>query len=125
LLPVTALFALAGCGGSATPMTQTFTYADRGRVVTLAMGRRATVRLDTPNWTFDPISGGAVRAVGPQRLVYVTKRCGAVNGCGYVELTIETVARGRSVVGAHRMTCGEAFRCPPDLRKFAVSVIVH
>lgn len=125
---------LAGCGGSAAkprtapsppPAPAKFTYADNGRHVTLALGRRAVVTLQTLNWTFQPITGSAVRATGPQRLVYVTKGCNAPNGCGSVQLTVEAVARGRSVVAAERRSCGEAARCPPDLRKFAVTVIVH
>jgi hypothetical protein len=124
---VLAAAVLAGCGGTAAkpPRPRTFTYADNGHTVTLATGRRAVIKLDTLNWTFQPIAGAAVRAVGPQRLTYGTKGCNAPNGCGYVQLTVDAVARGQSVVSAERGSCGEAARCPPDRRKFAATVVVH
>jgi hypothetical protein len=92
--------------------------------VSLPLGRRALVKLATLNWTFQPVGGSALRATGPQRLAYVTKGCTAPNGCGYVELTVEAVARGRGVVSAQRLSCGEAERCPPNRRKFTVTVTV-
>jgi hypothetical protein len=126
---------LAGCGASSadtkppspfpSPAPATVTYADNGQTVRLAVGRRALFKLVTLAWTFKPIAGSAVRASGAQRLVYVTKGCTAPNGCGYVELTVDAVARGRSVVAAERGSCGEAERCAPNRRKFAVTVIVH
>lgn len=137
VLALLTALVLAGCGGASAakqppaprprpqPLVRTFTYAENGRVVTLAIGRRAVVKLPTLNWTFQSITGYAVRAVGPQRLVYVTKGCNAPNGCGSVQLAIEGVARGRSVIGAERGSCGEASRCPPDLRKYSVKVVVN
>ncbi|MBV8787217.1 MAG: hypothetical protein JOZ00_11060 [Mycobacterium sp.] len=124
---------LAGCGGSAAKPrsahrpapAQTFTYADNGRTVTLGVGRRALVKLDTLDWYIDAVSGSALRAVGPQRSVHILKGCGAPQGCGYMELTVDAVAPGRSVVRAQRGLCGELFICPRKLRKFALTVVVH
>jgi hypothetical protein len=131
LLTAVVLAGCTGCGGSAAkhparPLpAQTFTYADNGRVVKLAVGRRALIKLDTLNWYIDPVSGRALRAVGPQRRVQIFKGCAAPNGCGYVELTVDAVAPGRGVIHAQRGLCGELFICPRNLRKFALTVIVH
>ncbi len=125
LLGLLSALLLAGCGGTAARPPQTFTYADNGRTVTLAVGDRALVKLDTLNWTFAPASGSAVRATGPQRLEYVTKGCNAPDGCGDTELTVRAVARGRSIIVAQRLSCGEAARCPPNQRKFSLVVVGH
>jgi hypothetical protein len=121
-LPVVAALLVGGCGGS-SPLR--LTYADNGRVETLAVGGRAVVRLDQPEWGFLPVTGKAVRAEGDPRLVFVTKGCKMLPGCGYVSLTVKAVAPGRSVITAARGLCGELFRCPPAKRRFAVTVVVH
>jgi hypothetical protein len=101
------------------------TQADQGRVVELALGARAVVRLDQPEWAFQPVSGGAVRAVAPPELVFVHKGCKRLPGCGYVTLTVKAVARGRSTIVALRGSCGEDVRCPPGKRKFSLTVVVR
>jgi hypothetical protein len=101
------------------------TQADQGRTVALALGRRAVVRIDDPQWAFGSVTGVAVRALAPPKLVFVHKGCKKLPGCGYVTLTVRAVARGRSVIVARRGSCGELFRCPPSKRKFSVTVVVH
>ena len=118
------MLALAGCGSSAKPPS-TFTLADNGRVVTLATGDQAVIKLQTLNWGFQPIVGTAVKAVGNQQLVRVKKGCTAPEGCGYVALTVKAVAHGRSTITASRGLCGEDFRCPPDQRNYTIGVVVR
>ena len=132
LTGVLAALGLAACGGAAAKPSaprpqppQTFTYADNGRTVTLAVGRRAVVKLDTLNWHIDPVTGQALRPVGPPRTVRITKGCASDTGCGYIEQTVDAVAPGRGVVRGQRGLCGELFICPRNLRKFSLTVTVH
>lgn len=118
----------AGCGSGDKPAAKPpvkLSQADQGRVITLARGRRAVVRLDQPEWAFQPVTGGAVRAVASPQLVFVHKGCKRFPACGYVTLTVRAVARGRSTITALRGSCGELFRCPPSKRKFSVTVVVQ
>jgi hypothetical protein len=128
LLAVLGVVAPAACGSGDKPASQPpvrLGQADQGRSVTLRLGRRAVVRLDQPQWAFQPVSGGAVRAVGPPQLVFVHKGCRTLPGCGYVTLTVKAVARGRSAIVALRGSCGELFRCPPSKRKFSLTIVVQ
>ncbi len=127
LFAMTAVVGLTGCGGSGTKSRPpvTLTQADQGRVVTLGLGRQAVVRLDQPEWAFQPLVGRAVRAVARPQLVFVHKGCKTLPACGYVTLTVKAVARGRSAVVALRGICGEDVRCPPSKRKFSLTVVVQ
>ena len=114
----------AGCGaGSPAPVR--FSQADQGRVVSVAAGRRAVVRLDQPVWAFQPIVGSAVRALGPERVAFYVKDCPSLTGCGSVSLVVRAVVRGRAVIVARRGSCGELFRCPPAQRTFTLTVVVR
>jgi hypothetical protein len=128
LLAVLAVVVPAACGSGDKPAGQPpvrLGQADQGRVVTLARGRRAVVRVDDPQWAFQPVAGGAVRTVAPPQLVFVHKGCNKLPACGYVALTVQAVARGRSVIVALRGSCGELFRCPPAKRKFSLTIVVR
>ena len=116
------LLVVGGCGSGPAPVR--LTVADQGRVVALAMGRRAVVKLNSL-WASQPISGRAVRAVALPQLTFAKKGCPSLVGCGTVALTVEAVARGRSVIVARRGICGELFRCPPSERLFALTVVVR
>ena len=123
MLAVVALVAPAACGSGSKPPVR-LGQADKGGTVGLAVGRAAVVRLDQPQWAFQPVSGGAVRAVGEPKLVFVHKECKRVSGCGYVTLTVKA-ARGHSTIVALRGSCGELARCPPAERTFSVTIVVQ
>ena len=125
LAALTAVMVLTACGSEGSRPPLKLSQADQGRVVKLAPGQRAVVRLNQPEWAFAPVSGRAVRAVQPARLVFVHKGCKALPACGYVTLTVKALARGRSAIVATRGICGEDFRCPPSQRKFALTVVVQ
>jgi hypothetical protein len=122
---LTAALVPTACGSSKGDRTVKLTQADQGRVVKLELGRRAEVRLDKPEWAFGPVSGGAVRAVAPAKLVFVHKGCKTLPACGYVTLTVKAVARGRSAIVAMRGICGEDIRCPPSERKYSLTIVVQ
>jgi hypothetical protein len=128
LLAVLALASASACGGggdSAARSPVRLGQADQGRAVKLSLGRRAVVRLDQPQWAFQPVSGGAVRTLAAPTLVFVHKGCKTLPGCGYVTLTVKAVARGRSTIVALRGSCGELFRCPESKRKFSLTIVVQ
>lgn len=125
MLGVLAVVILTACGSGGSRPPVKLTQADQGRVVKLALGRRAEVRLDQPEWAFGPVTGGAVRAVAAPKLVFVHKGCKTLPACGYVTLTVKAVARGRSAIVAARGICGEDVRCPPSKRKFSLTIVVH
>jgi hypothetical protein len=124
-LTVVSTTACGSGGNSAGKQPVRLGQADQGRTVTLGLGRRAVVRLDQPQWAFQPVSGGAVRALGAGQLVFVHKGCKMFPACGYVTLTVKAVARGRSTIVALRGICGELFRCPPSKRKFSLKIVVQ
>jgi hypothetical protein len=124
LLAVTAVLVLTACG-SGMKSPEKLTQADQGRVVSLGVGQRAVVRLDDPQWAFQPVAGPAVRAVAAPQLVFVHRGCKKLPACGYVALTVRAVAPGRSVIVALRGSCGELFRCPPSKRKFSLTIVVR
>jgi hypothetical protein len=121
-LALPALLALAACGS--TEPARTFTLADGGHVVTLKRGQQAVVKLETLEWTFHPPLGGAVRELGPERLVFL-KSCSYLAGCGSVALTIGAVERGRSTIIATRRSCGEDARCLPDQMVYTLGIVVR
>jgi hypothetical protein len=122
VLAVVGLVVPAACGSGSKP-TVRLGQADQGRTITLGLGRQAVVRLDQPQWAFQPVAGGAVRALGAPKLVFVNTGCKRVSGCGYVTLTVKAVARGRSTIVALRGLCGELFRCPPSKREFSLTIL--
>ena len=132
-----ALALAAGCASAArtatpstsptttTPkvVTKTVTYADKGATVTLHVGDRLKVVLDSTYWA---ILGGSptVLLVGKQVATPSVNGCVPGGGCGTVSETFTADGKGTSTVSASRTSCGEALRCTGGKGEFDVTVVV-
>lgn len=138
-----SLTLVAGCGsngpGSAPPAGATSTTAatspasrpptnltarDSGRQVTVPVGTRVSVRLDSTYWRFAVLPAGAPLRALP--VVVVPRRSGCVvgGGCGTVTAPFVATRPGQIAVTARRTSCGEAMRCTGAAGLFRVKVVV-
>jgi hypothetical protein len=132
---------LAGCGssgpGSAPPVRSTsaptsttsrppavLTANDSGRQVTVPVGTRVSVRLDSTYWHFAALPTGAPLRALP--VVVAPRRSGCVvgGGCGTVTAPFVATRPGQVAVTARRTSCGEALRCTGSAGAFLVTVVV-
>jgi hypothetical protein len=121
---------LAGCAAPArqTPPPATgavqATGADDDHTVTLHVGQRLTVRLNSTYWTFTQASA-RLRADGTP-VVTATRPCRPAGmGCGAVTMTYDAVAAGGATVTAHRTSCGEALRCTGSDGTYRLDVVIR
>ena len=133
-----AVLALAGCGaGKATTgqpvistsatlvpvAAATATAKDNGSTITLAVGQRLTVRLDSTYWTFEP-AAAPLQATG-KPVVTQGGPCVPGQGCGTVAANFTGTAPGRTTVTADRTRCGEAMRCVGTAGEYRLTIVVH
>lgn len=99
------------------PATVELTEADRGMVVTLAVGATLSVVLHSTYWSAATSSDESV--LRPAQAPVVSPAppgtCLPGIGCGTVTSVFVARAAGRAVVSASRTVCGEARECSsPD-----------
>jgi hypothetical protein len=143
---VLVVVAVAGCGSNspsaldrpAAPSRSSTLIVDdsaNGTAVIAHVGDRIRVvlggRQETGStyWRFAPLTGQVVSGVQAP----VTHGsspgspagCGIAGaGCGTVTWTIDATSPGIATITAHRITCGEALRCPADEQDFQVQIQV-
>jgi hypothetical protein len=66
-----------------------------------------------------------VKAEAAPKFESKRSECVPGGGCGTVTQSYVAVAPGRTTIDAERDLCGEALACPPDKRKFSVTVVVR
>lgn len=137
-----ALTLVAGCGSSgpasAPPPAANSTTAatspssrppadltarDSGRQVTVPVGTRVSVRLDSTYWHFAALPAGAPLHALPV-VVAPRKGCPVGQGCGTVTAPFVAVRPGQIAVTARRTSCGEAMRCTGAAGLYRVKVVV-
>jgi uncharacterized protein YceK len=132
--------ALAGCGSASSPTTHpsgtpsatapgvvTVTDADNGRTLSLQVGERLRVTLDSPFWTFQPVTASAVLRTDATALVSPTSTCPPPMGsaaCGGQSASYTATGPGRTFVLATRVVCGEAARCTGPAGRFEITLTV-
>jgi hypothetical protein len=98
-----------------------------GTMVHVRVGDRVELVLDNLYWTVRGSSAPAVlrqdgastrRPAGPGH-------CLAGMGCGQLRTYFTARAAGRSVITAHRVSCGEAMRCIGAQGRFSLTVVVR
>ena len=98
---------------------------DNGRTVSLVIGQRLRVVLQSTYWTFQQSSNPRVLTsdgaptVNPQ-----PSGCVPGQGCGSATASFTAVGSGRALVSAARKSCGEALACTGSRGEFVVHVIV-
>lgn len=112
-----------------TPAAMHLTFADNGKTVTLHIGEKLSVALDSAFWTYQTPSGADLRTVEANGYVAPTPTCGgpqaAGSGCGTKTADYVAVASGRTAVVATRVSCGEAMRCTGANARFQVAVNIE
>ena len=124
---------LCTCGsataGGKGPSSRSVTLSERnnGRIVTVARGTPLVLRLHRTYWRIRGSSNPAVvRQTGPQQTrAVLPPRCLPGMGCGTASAPFEALHAGRARLSATRTICGEALRCSPAQRRYAVVILVR
>jgi hypothetical protein len=101
---------------------------DNGRTVRVSRGSVITVTLQGTYWSFGAPTGHVLaETAAPSTTPATPGAGGCVPGAcgGAVTAFYAAVARGAALIHASRVTCGEALRCAPSQRRFAVRIIVR
>ena len=122
---------LAGCG-TASPAPRTHGSqvvvkrdASNGSTVRLAVGDKLELILASSYWTFRGSSApGVLRQTGPVQLLKTTRTCVPGGGCRPKEVSYRALKPGKTVITAHRVSCGEALACTGKKGQFTLTVVV-
>ena len=99
--------------------------ADNGKTITVRRRDEVTAILHSTYWTFNKPSDGRVLIAESGPVVRPQQQgCVPGQGCGTVTVRYLAAGAGRSVISAHRDTCGEAMACAPNQRDWRVTVVV-
>jgi hypothetical protein len=99
--------------------------AENGRTMTVRVGDRVSVVLDSTYWSFAGSSNAGVMApAGRPSVSPMPSGCVPGGGCGTVTATFLTIAPGSAQVSASRTTCGEALRCTGSAGSYRLIVEV-
>lgn len=121
-----------GCGtahGPGSPPPQRLiTEHDgaNGQTIHVAVGDKVALILGSSYWNFRGSSAPAVlRQVGQVTLVKSSRTCPPGVGCQPKRALYKALARGKAVITAHRLSCGEALACTGSRGHFTLTVIVR
>ena len=102
------------------------TEREKGTTVTLRIGDHLRVVLANTYWTLQPSSDPAVlRSDGGPVVKPRMSGCVPGAGCGTASETFTATAKGKALVRASRISCGEALRCTGGQGVYKVSVVVR
>lgn len=103
----------------------TVSEGDNGHVITVRRRDEVTAVLHSTYWQFNKPSDQRVLLAEDDPVVSPQPQgCVPGQGCGTVTVRYLAVGAGRSVISAHRDTCGEAMRCTPAQSDWRVTVVV-
>lgn len=130
--PASGTAAPGTASATATPGITYISQSDNGKTVTATMGTEIYLVLYSSYWSTPLAAPAGVLAAQPtrtpQNVPSPTGLCAAHqvpgSGCGLFVYAFRASAPGRTVLSSTRTTCGEAMRCPPSERDFAVTVRV-
>lgn len=124
------LVAAAACSGHPSadglPSPGTVRLDDHanGTTVRVAWGATVVLTLGSTYWSAPVSSAPGVLSVTAAPSVSAGHPCMAGMGCGTVQTVLHATAPGSTRLSATRVSCGEAMACPPDQRRFTITVIV-
>jgi hypothetical protein len=103
----------------------TVSEAANGKTITVRRRDEVTAVLHSTYWKFNnPSDQRVLMAEGDPVTSPQPGGCVPGQGCGTVTVRYLAVGVGRTVVSAHRDTCGEAMRCTPAASDWRVTVVV-
>jgi predicted secreted protein len=101
------------------------TDADNGKTISLKVGQRLLVRLNSTYWTYRGSSNLAVLQPSGQPVVSPSPQgCVAGQGCGTASAAFTAIGPGTADVTASRTSCGEAMGCTGDQGSYRLTVVV-
>jgi hypothetical protein len=118
-------------GGTTTPPGNTVTLgdADKGRTLTVAVGKQVTITLNSTYWRFvDPKPPSVLTPMSAPVVVASPANspgCVPGQGCGTVSISFRATKPGTTIASATRTTCGEARGCVGDDGSYQITVIVQ
>jgi len=117
----------ARAGATHPPGSQNVTVSetDNGHTISVRRQDVVTAVLHSTYWTFNkPSDQRVLLAMSDPTASPQTRGCVPGQGCGTVTVRYLAVGVGRSVISAHRDTCGEALKCSPAQSDWRVTVVV-
>jgi hypothetical protein len=134
IIAVAAAALLAtGCGvahqpaGGPPPAPRLITEHDgaNGTTIHVSVGDKVALILGSSYWQFAGSSTPAVlRQDGPVTLMKSPHKCLPGVGCQPKRAVFKALSRGKAVITAHRVTCGEALACTGSRGHFKLTVVV-
>lgn len=133
LLLCGVILAAAACSGrpsvdapSPGPSPRTVRLGDRanGTTVRVALGTTVVLTLGSTYWSAPQSSVPGILSSTASPSVSPDHACMAGMGCGSVQSVLHATAAGTTQLSATRVSCGEARPCPPDQRRFTITVVV-
>jgi hypothetical protein len=110
---------------AAATATRSLNESANHRAVKVKRGTMLLVTLHSTYWSFQALSGSALRAKGkPVTVPAPMGTCVPGGGCGTVTARFVAHADGSATISASRTSCGEALLCQPSQRTFTVKVKV-
>ena len=117
--------AVVGSAVAASTATRSLSESANHHTVNVKKGTTLVVTLHSTYWTFNPLSGNALRAKGrPVTVPAPMGTCVPGGGCGTVTARFVAHADGSATISAGRTSCGEALLCQPSQRTYTVKVKV-
>jgi len=133
MLAAASVVLAAGCGvarqpaGGPPPAPRLVTEHDRanGTTIHVNVGDKVALVLGSTYWQFAGSSTPAVlRQEGPVAVLKATHKCLPGMGCAPKRAVFKALARGKAVITAHRVTCGEALACTGSRGHFKLTVVI-
>jgi hypothetical protein len=98
--------------------------ADNGKTVTVAVGDRVVVTLNSTYWQIDAGSDPAVLRKDGDTAYAPSGNCVPGGGCGTATANFTALAAGHARISASRTSCGEAMGCTGGAGSYYVEVNV-
>ncbi|WP_034091529.1 hypothetical protein [Streptacidiphilus albus] len=129
LLLCGATLATAACSGrppvdAPSPGTVRLGDGANGSTVRVALGATVVLTLGSTYWSAPQSSVPGILSSTAAPSVSADHACMAGMGCGTVQSDLRATAPGTTRLSATRVSCGEARPCPPDQRRFTITVVV-
>ncbi len=95
-----------------------------GTTVRVPLGTTVVLTLGSTYWSAPVSSVPGVLSSTASASASADHGCMAGMGCGTLQDVLRAADPGTTQLSSSRVSCGEAMSCPPDRRRFTVTVIV-
>jgi hypothetical protein len=114
-------------GSAAIKPLPIITAGDRnnGTTVTLTVGQRLRIVLNSTYWTIKQSTNTTVIRLKGEPTLTPDPSCIPGGGCGTAAAAFLALTPGRAEINATRTTCGEAMSCGPTPDTYTLQVVVR